>query len=62
MKNNFQALPISQNIIKNWIFMESVVFLLFSSSIISMLGGTIQEPWIQNVGAFLSDLLKECLN
>jgi hypothetical protein len=29
--------------------MESVVFLLFSSSIISMLGGTIQEPWIQKV-------------
>jgi hypothetical protein len=29
--------------------MESVVFLLFLSSIISMIKGTNQEPWIQNV-------------
>jgi hypothetical protein len=58
--------------------MESVVFLLFSSSIISMLGGTNQEPCIQKVylgflltdltkksptlAFFLLDLLKESLN
>jgi hypothetical protein len=35
--------------IKNCIFMESVVFLLCSSSIISMLGGTFQEPWTEKV-------------
>jgi hypothetical protein len=29
--------------------MESVVFLLFSSEIISTLGGKIQEPYIQKV-------------
>jgi hypothetical protein len=40
--------------------MESVVFLLFSSSIISMLGGKIQEPWIQkvNLGFILADPTK----
>jgi hypothetical protein len=45
---------------KNWIFMESVVFLLFFSSIISMLGGTIQEPFIQkvNLGLLLTDPTK----
>jgi hypothetical protein len=35
--------------------MKSVIFLLFSSSMSSMLGGTIQEPWIQKVNSgFLS--------
>jgi hypothetical protein len=37
--------------------MESVVFLLFSSSLISMFGGKIQEPWIQKVN--LSFLLTD---
>jgi hypothetical protein len=41
--------------------MESVVFLLFSSSIISMLGVTIQEPWIKkvNLGFLLTDPTKK---
>jgi hypothetical protein len=41
--------------------MESVVFLLFSSSIISMLGGTIQEPSIQKLylGFLLTDPTKK---
>jgi hypothetical protein len=40
--------------------MESIVFLMFSSSIISMLRGTTQEPWIQksNLGSFLTDFKK----
>jgi hypothetical protein len=45
--NTFQAIPISQNIISKIGF--SVVFLLFSSTIILMLGGKIQEHWIQKV-------------
>jgi hypothetical protein len=41
--------------------MESVVFLMFSSSIISMLGGSNQEPWIQKVylGVLLTDPTKK---
>jgi hypothetical protein len=40
--------------------MESVVFLMFSSSIISMLGATIQEPWIKKV--LLKDPTKKTPN
>jgi hypothetical protein len=41
--------------------MESVVFLLFTSSIISMFGGTNQEPSLQKVylGLFLPDPTKK---
>jgi hypothetical protein len=41
--------------------MESLVFLLFPSSIISMLWVTIQEPWIQEVylGILLTDPTKK---
>jgi hypothetical protein len=45
----------------NWFFMESVVFLLFSSEIISTLGGKIQEPCTQKnyLGFLLTDPTKE---
>jgi hypothetical protein len=43
-KNKFPGTSnYSEYHIKNWIFMESDVFLLYSSSIISMLGGSNQE-------------------
>jgi hypothetical protein len=44
ISRHFQLVRISY---KNWIFMELVIFPLFSSSIISMLGSTDKEPWIQ---------------
>jgi hypothetical protein len=44
ISRHFQLVKISY---KKWIFMESFVFPLFLSSIISMLGSTDEEPWIQ---------------
>jgi hypothetical protein len=59
-KNLWKKNNSSEYHIENWIFMESVVFLLFLSLIIAMLRGTNQETWIQKVN--LGFLLTESMH